>query len=385
MAFNINPPTTRVNYPFNGHLNPNEVAGTIFNMIINQYIKKPDLANNYNFVERFRTEASMHGDTVLFYDQPTLHSRVWRGDLEATELLNTERPGDPKCQAITLNKFRMVKTTLDTYLSKRAWSTEGVFMQFHDIVKSLISEAKTLHEVTMMNTFIGTMTGGAAKSNLEIPLSDITETGEAKNRLTAQTIAQYIADLIVELKDYSEDYNDYGFTRAYTEDQIQIIWNSRYVNLINKIDLPTIFNKSGLMDKFEQNILPSKYFGEIIDGTSLDSNLTVGEDGKIVIGAGYTGPAIRTMDEDVFEESGHRYPGGLLKIGDAFTPGRAYAEDGDIIAKVITNDTVKYLSSFETATEFFNAQALLTNNMLIWGFAEPTRLLGQPCVTIHAD
>ena len=42
-------------------------------------------------------------------------------------------------------------------------------------------------------------------------------------------------------------------------------------------------------------------------------------------------------------------------------------------------------SEFETATEFWNPQALITSNMLIWGFSEPTRLKGKPCVTVHAD
>ena len=49
MAFNMNPATTQVKYPFNGHLNPSEVFGTIYNMIINQVVKAPELVDNYNF------------------------------------------------------------------------------------------------------------------------------------------------------------------------------------------------------------------------------------------------------------------------------------------------------------------------------------------------
>lgn len=384
MAFNMNPPTTQVKYPFNGHLNPSEVFGSIFNMIINQVVKVPELVDNYNFVEKFRTEGSLLGDTILFYDQDVLSTRDWLGDNEAQNLLAIERPADPECQAVTLNRFRICKTSLDSYLTKRAWSTEGAFTQFNDIVMSMVGATKKLYEVTMINTYLGTVKGASAKADLEIPLSDITETGEAKNRLEAQTIAQYIADLLVDMKDYSREYNDYGFMRAYSESDLMVIWNSKYVNKINKLDLPTIFNKAGLMDKFEQNILPAKYFGTVVDTNSLTDGLTVQSNGKIKIGTGYSGATIRTMEEDVFA-SGHKFPGEILVANDEFVPGKAYFEDEDIICKVITKDTIKYMASFESAGEFWNPQALVTSKMLVYGFSDPTRLLGQPCVTVHAD
>ena len=385
MAFNMNPATTQVKYPFNGHLNPNEVFGSIYNMIINQVVKAPSLVDNYNFVEKFRTEGSMYGDTVLFYDQDVLATREWLGDAEAQNLLAVERPTDPECQAVTLNKFRICKTSLDSYLTKRAWSTENAFTQFNDIVMSMVSATKKLYEVTLINAYLGTVESVAAGADVTVPLSDIEETGEAKNRLEAQTIAQYIADLIVNLKDYSRLYNDYGFMRAYSEEDLMVVWNAKYVNKINKLDLPTIFNKAGLMDKFEQNILPARYFGTDVDTNSLPTGLTVQSNGKIKIGSSYSGPTIRTKEEDVFPQSGHLFAGESLANGDEFVPGTAYYEDADIICKVITKDTIKYMAGFETATDFFNPQALITSKMLVFGFSEPTRLLGQPCVTVHAD
>lgn len=326
----------------------------------------------------------MYGDTSLFYDQDVLATRPWTGDNEAANLLALERPDDPKCQAVVLNKFRICKTSLDSYLTKRAWSSANAFAQFNDIVMSMVSATKKLYEVTLINAYLGTLEGAATRADYEIPLSDITATGEEKNRLEAQTIAQYIADLIVDMKDYSRDFNDYKFMRAYSEADLMVIWNSKYVNKINKLDLPTIFNKAGLMDKFEQNVLPSRYFGEVIDGTSLPTGLAVQTNGKIKIGSSYAGATIRTMEEDVFT-SGHKFAGEALAVDDEFVPGKAYIEDEDIICKVITKDTIKYAAAFETATDFFNPQSLTTSKMLIWGFSEPTRLLGEPCVTVHAD
>lgn len=390
--FNINPASTQVKYPFNGHLNPNEVFGSIYNMIIFQEVKYPNLADNYKFAEKFKIEGSMFGDTALFYDQDVLSSRPWLGDAEAQNLLSVERPDDPECQAITLNKFRIIKTSLDSYLTKRAWSTESAFTTFNDIVRSLVGQTKRLYEETMINAYLGSVQGNAKRSLVEIPLSGITAAGEEKNRLEAQTIAQYIADLIVDLKDYSRDFNDYGFMRAYTEDELMVIWNSAYVNKINKLDLPTIFNKAGLMDKFEQNILPARYFSTPVTATNAAgvAGLTV-KGNAVTIGSEYKGKDIITYEEGNFTDASkdnalvHLFPGEKLPKGATFNIGEAGFADEDVICKIITKDTIKYMAAFEVATDFYNPQALVTSNMLIWGFSAPDRLLGQPCVTVHAD
>lgn len=395
MAFNIRPNTTQVLYPYNGHLNPNEVFGDIYNMIISQTVQYPELADNYGFVEMFRTDLTQFGDTKLFYDQDVLSSRDWLGDAEASNLLSVERPADPKCQAIVLNQYRIIKTTLDNYLTKRAWSTEGAFSTFQGIVQSMISKTKELYEATLINTFIGTMKGeaedGAEVIDYEVPLSDITAVGEEKNRLEAQTIAQHLADLIVDMKDYTRKYNDYKFMRAYKEDELLVIWSSKFVNKINKLDLPTIFNKAGLMDKFAQHILPNRFFGTQLDTNALPNGFTVSEEGGktyVVIGESAAG-TVRAMEEYDYV-SGHKFAGEELKAGDkiplkADGSVPAYVEDEDVICKVITKDTVKYGSSFTTATDFYNPQSLTHSHMLIWGFAAPARLKGQPCVTVHAD
>lgn len=385
MAFNMTPATTQQRAPFNGHLNPNEVYESIFNMIIKQVVRYPELANNYSFVNMFKEEGGQYGDTVLYYANDVLSSREWTGDNEAMNLLALERPEDPECQAVTINQFRIIKTSTDAYLTKRAWSTESAFSTFTGIIKSLVGKTKELYENTMINTFLGTMEGATNASLVEVPLSDITETGEAKNRLEAQMIGEHIANLLVQLKDYSRDFNEYGFMRAYNEDDLVFIWNSRWINKITKMDLPTIFNSQGLIDKFKQHVLPARYFGEIVDTNALPSNLTVQSNGKIKIGDGYTGPAIYAMDEDNYDKSGHKFAGETLDKGDSFKPDRAYLLDEDVICKIVTKDSIKYMAGFSTSTEFFNPQALTTSNMLIWSYADPVLLADQPCITVHAD
>lgn len=392
MAFNIKPVTTQTRAPFNGHLNPNEVFGSIYNMILFQEVMYPELYDNFGFVEMFRTEGGLFGDTALYYDLDVLKSRSWLGDNEAQNLLQIERPYDPECQAVVVDQFRIIKTSLDNYLTKRAWSTEGVFGTFQSIVRGMISRTKKLYDVTLVNSRLGSAISGAARGTISVPLSGITATGEEKNRLRAQTIAQHVADLLVDMKDYSRDFNDYGFMRAYSEEDLHIVWNTSFVNEITKLDLPTIFNNKGLVDKFEQHVLPARYFSEPTTTTNVKaaSGLTlVGED--VTIGESYSSADIITYVEGDFVDSSkdnalvHKFIGEKLPKGATFKVGEAGFVDADVICKIITKDTFKYLAGFETGTEFFNPQSLNSSQMLIWGYSEPTRLLGQPCVTVHAD
>lgn len=369
MAFNINPNSNQVKAPFNGILNPNEVFGSIYNMIISQDVRYPELTDNFGFVEMFKVDGTLYGDTKLFYAQDILSSRPWLGDNEANNLLSVERPDDPKCQAMTIDQYRIVKTTLDNYLTKRAWSTEGAFSTFQGIVKSMIGQTKKLYEIGLINTYLGTVQGGSARATYEIALSDITATGEEKNRLEAQTIGRELADLIDEMKDYSRDFNDYRFMRAYAEDQLMIIWNAKFVNRITNLDLPTVYHKDGVVPKFAEHKLPARFFGSVntTSGTAPSANTDV-----------------RSLVEGDFGGV-HLFPGELLPNSAAYEAYQTYTNDSDVICKIITKDTIKYMAAFEVGTEFYNPQALLTSNMLIWGYADPDRLLDQPLVTVHAD
>lgn len=353
---------------FNGQLRPNEVFASIYNMIISQSVMVPELANNFNLVSKYKTDGSLFGDTKLFYATDVLKSREWLGDAEAANLLNINRPDAPKCQAIVLDQFRQIDITLDEYLSKRAWSTAGVFGQFNGIVLGMIRTTKEMYETTLFNAYVGTAEGDAARATVEVPLSDISATGEEKNRLEAQTIAQYLADLLIDMKDYSRDFNDYKFMRAYNEGELMFIVNSKWANKITNLDLPTIFHKEGL-NKLTENILPARYFGEV--------NAT----------SGTTGSANTTVRSLIEKDYGnvHVFAGDLLPNSTAYLANETYTVDDDIICKIVTKDTFKIMSAFEVGTNFFNARSLTTNHYLTFGYSNPDRLYDKPLITVHAD
>lgn len=349
---------------FTGQLRSNEIFSALFNMIISQEVFADNIKGG-DLVDQARVDGTLYGDTKLYYSTDALVSSVWGNDAEASNLLALHRPEAPKCQAIVLDKFRQIALTVDYYLSKRAWGSSDAFSSFTSVMLGWIADTRKVYDGTTYNAFIGTCVGGAAKHLVEVPLSDITATGEEKNRLEAQMIAQYIADLMTEMSDYSRDFNDYGQLRRYSKEEIKIIWNSKFVNKITKLDLPTIFHMDGVV-QLTKDVLPSKYFGEV------NAQATQGN-----------GTTVRSLIEQVIG-SNHYFAGDLIKTSDTAPANTSYTVDEDVVCKVFVK-LPPYMSSFEVATSFFNPKSLTENHYLTFGRNTLEILKNYPCITVHAD
>lgn len=115
---------------FNGQLNSNEIFAALFNMIISQQVFADNIYETKStLADMSRVDGSLYGDTKLYYATDVLKSYPWMNDEEAQNLLKLHRPAAPECQSITIDTFRMIPLTVDNYLSKRAWSTEGAFSE----------------------------------------------------------------------------------------------------------------------------------------------------------------------------------------------------------------------------------------------------------------
>lgn len=389
---------------FNGQLNQNEIFAGIYNMIISQQVFADNIKGTFSqLVDEARVDGGLQGDTKLYYDTDCLKSYPWQKDAEAANLLNTYRPADPKCQAITLNTFRQIPLTVDNYLSRRAFSTEGAFSEFNSVMLGWIRDSKKIYDSTLYNAYIGTVQGASNRANYEIDVTTAvgTATGTEAAQLEALAIAQGIADLIIEMNDVSRDFNDYKFLRSYSTDEIKVIWSSKYINKIKKFDLPTIFNNQGLVDKFAQYTLPARYFGVVITSSTI-ANYTAqtpaagkpfATGGIYTPGASNANGTVRSLVEKEVTVSGtkhHVFPGDELPVSATvvasgnFEPGEVYFEKDDIIAKVVTK-LPPMMSAFEVGTSFFNPKALLENHYLTWGHNSLEYLAGHPLITIHKE
>ena len=359
---------------FTGTLNSNKIYAAIFNMIISQRVFGDNIkGTNARYMEEAREDGTLYGDTKLYYACDILKTRDWLNDAEAPKLLELERPQAPKAQAITMDVFRIAKVTLDNYLSKQAWSTEGAFSEFNSVVESMLSDTKRVYDATLFNTFIGTHETSIGKQEVNItlpkePADTATEQDvEAYNRVSAQTIAKKLADIFDELEDPNRDYNDYGFMRSYDMSDFKVIWNSEYLNKITKIDLPTIFHKD-IYDGLLSDKLPAKYFGRVnaSSGTTSGANTT-----------------IRSLIETDYG-SVHVYPGELLPNDTAYQAKTTYTEDATIACKIYKKGAVPFMSAFTVATSFFNPQSLTDTRMLIFGHNTLEQLHNYPFITVRA-
>ena len=373
---------------FNGTLNQNEIFGALYNMIISQQVFADNIYDTkITLADMSRVDGTLYGDTKLYYSTDVLKSFDWTNDAEAQNLLKLHRPEAPEVQAITIDKFRMIPITVDNYLTKRAFATEGAFSAFNSQMLGWMRDTKKVYDATLFNSFVGTHTAGleddgkGAKQNLTIALPAEPEgvddyNTEAYNRLVAQIIAQSMADLIVDLEDVNRDYNDYGNLRSYNTNDLVFVWNSEWVNKIKKTDMPTIFHKDGLIDKFAQHTLPARYFGNVntSGGTTSGTNITI----RSLIEKDYN---TVEPNQPGYDASKHVFPGDLLPKNTAYNANETYTEDGSIVFKVYHKNSVPFMTAFETGTEFFNPRSLTSTHYLIWGYNDLESLKNYPFIT----
>lgn len=367
-------------------LNPNEIFASIANMIISQEVFADNLGKHQTLVDKARVDGGLYGDKKLYYATDVLKSHAWGADNEAANLLALDRPEDPKVQDITLDIFRQIRLTVDNYLSKRAWSTEGAFSSFQSVMLGWMRETKRVYDGTLYNVFIGATETSVGKQEVQIDITSAVSglSGVEKEKMEAMVIAQELADLIVAMGDYSRDYNDYGFLRSYGEEAVKVIWNSKHVNKIRKVDLPTIFHKEGLVDKFEEEIIPERYFGRAIAESDIGSGKVIGADGAYDPTKG----TLRTKVELDYNDV-HYFPGDKLAESGTYVAvvggldaKDVYLEDESIICKVLVK-LPPMMSSFEVGTSFFNPRSLTETSYLTFGHNTLEYLKNYPFITVR--
>ncbi len=373
-------------------LTANEIYETLANMIISQEVFADNLGEHQNLVDKARVDGGLYGDTKLYYATDVLKSHDWLNDLEAANLLAIERPQDPEVQAIKLDVFKQIRLTLDNYLTKRAWMNEGAFSSFNGVMLGWMRETKRVYDGTLYNVFIGTTSSsvGAQAQKIELPAKDGTlET----SKIRAMEVARQIADLFDAMSDYNRDFNDYGYFRSYSRDAIKVIWNKEYLNELRKVDLPAIFHKDGLIEKFEADSINARYFGRTLTSADAESEGVIAGN---VVPAGNT--TIRSkVEKDIGSGSGtasagtaaqHVFPGDLIPAGVTvggssaqFKYDECYVEDPTVICKILVK-LPPFMSAFEVGTTFFNPRSLTENHYLTFGHNSLAYLKNYPFVTV---
>ena len=358
---------------YNGQLKSNEIFTSIYNLILAQQVFADNISGTKSeLVDMARIDGTLYGDTKLYYATDVLSSAPWGNDAEAVNLLQLHRPADPKCQAITIDKFRQVSLTIDDYMSKRAWSDLDAFSSFNSVMQGWLGDTKKIYDATTYNAYVGTATTDVGRQKIEVDVTTAvgTATGEEAARIEAETIAEAIANLLVDLKDVSRDFNDYGFLRSYNIDDLIFVWNSKAISRITKRDLPTIYNNE-IMEKFGEYTLPARYFGTV-NSQATDGN----------------GTTVRSLiEQDVSPKQGggakkHVFAGDLIPSGYTATANTSYTTNDKILFKVMHRSSIPYMSAFSVGTSFFNAKSLTENHYLTFGHNTLQYLQNYPLITV---
>ena len=227
-------------------------------------------------------------------------------------------------------------------------------------------ETKRVYDGTLYNVFIGTTetTVGEQDVQCDITTAVGSATGIEAAQLEATEIARCLADLIVKMGDYSRDFNDYQYLRSYANESIKVIWNADFVNKIKKVDLPTIFHKEGLVDKFEEEVLPGRYFGS-------------------VNASAHTSVAGERAVKELIIGTTHYFPGDVISTGSSVGAGESYTPATDVICKVLVK-LPPMMSAFEVGTSFFNPRSLTENHYLTFGHNSLQYLKNYPFITVKA-
>lgn len=357
---------------FTGQLRPNEIFGALFNMVISQLVFADNIADTKaSLVDRARVDGGLYGDTKLYYSTDVLKSAPWLNDAEAQNLLALHRPKAPEVQAIYLNVFRQISLTVDNYLTKQAWGTEGAFAKFTSVMLGWIRDTKRVYDSTTYNSYIGTVETAVGRQTISIDIASVvgTATGEEAARLEAEAIAEQIALLLVDLTDVSRDFNDYAHLRSFYQDDVMFVWNAKAMAKITKRDLPSLYHKD-IVDRFGEYTLPGRYFGTV--------NATA------TAGNGTTVRSLIEQDLTVSETAtAHVFAGDLIPSGVTAPAGTSYTEDPTILFKVMHVRSVPYMSAFEVGTSFFNPKSLTENHYLTWGHNTLEYLKNYPMITVR--
>ena len=393
-------PTLRTNIWGNQSytLSANEIFGSLFNLLISARTFTDNVKGGYNtLADRFKIDGSLYSDFKTFKGTDVLKTQPFtdpyaynnNGNFQGN-LLKTAKPADPKEQYVQIDQVRFIELSLDLFLTKRAFYDEGSFSEFHGGMLSWMQDTKRVYESGLINTFVGTTVSNANKAVITVDVTTAVgnATGEEANKLEAQKIATDIADLLVDVKDYSRDYTDWKLLRAVPAEDLLFVWNSKYLNKIEKMSLPVIYHKDGLIDKMAEELLPPRFFGRAIDTTTDKGS------GKVInANDAYdkTKGTIRALVEKEGTISNtyyHVFPGveipngAIVKANGDFELNEVYLQTDDIICKIVHKSSVPFMSAYESEESFYNQRSKVTNFYLHFMYSKPCYLYNYPFLTV---
>lgn len=350
---------------YDGQLKTNAVFASLFNMIISLQVFAAGIQLGMESIYGPRkVDGTLYGDTKLYISTDALKSYPWDGTDTpgGYNLLTVKRPPAPVEEAIQIDTYRQIPVTVDDYLTKQAFESEGSFGTFNGVVLSWLQVTKDVYEHTTFTADIIVSAEDKATSlgTIDLYAPDAAFTGYDLLKWKAQELYRQIEDAMKELMEPSREYNDIGFLRNYRLEDFDIVVPLGVLSSVNKHDIPFLFTPD---DKPIFKEVHWKYFG------------TINDTGATLEGTNTTVRALVEKDYTVGEVTTHCFPGDLLPnlatyLGDE-TYTATYTErpsiNDDITILMVHKQDYPIMSAFSVGTSFFNARRLDMNHYLTFG------------------
>ncbi len=356
-------------------LNQNEIYSAISNLIFAVQSYGFGISNEYTkFVDRARVDGTLYGDTKEIIYTGDLFPEDWLGDAEAQNMLQINRAEVLGVDYIVMDVFKKIALTVDDYMTKRGFLTPTEFSEFNAQLNKQINVTKSEYDANIFNTYLGVVKStvqGGGNGYVEVDLAETAGlTGNEKNRVEGQLIANKMVNIEDEMCDENTYYNDLGALRMYDKNDIYFVWNNYWVNRIEKNDTPTIFHDSKLFNGFADK-MNSRLFGDV------NTTATAGD-----------GDKVRALDylklTDANNVTKRIKAGQPIPVGFTAPAGKSYTVNTNIIGKWYHKDVLQYMSAFTAAREFPLGPALAVNKWLVFGHNTLQYLRGFPFLELRA-
>ena len=378
-------------------LNPNLVTPGFNNQIIGISLLDRFGRNADPLFHKIMEEGTLFGDTKEYRSISPRHSRKYvQYSPDAIDFIKVNVNKTGRTQPVVVDQFFISETTLDSLCMKQAWMNDGQYSDYIGLINKTLNDEEYMHDFTTINCLIGASNLFKTSVGKQAPAALSLTTGKE-----GQEIAEFLANLTSDMCTPSFDYNDYGDRTLFTMDRLYFIWNSKWVNKIEKINLPVIFHKDGVMDNFAKYVIDAKYWGDAQKFADISAGTVVV--GKPIKKTGsvytYEPDASETMVLRCVEsceitctdgvtvaefEAGDILMNPVGKVLDVSDyDEKFYVENDKYILKVLSG-LPPYLASTESTSEAYNPKNHSTNRYLVFGRNTLARILAEACVTIKS-
>ena len=365
---------------FTGNLTSNEIYNALFNLRILFQKLAPQTVKRDEIVSLLDKATGMYGSTGVVQGMDIQGTYDFGMDAEAPKLLAINRNKTQKVESYVINKWRQTDVTNDAYISKRAFLDEGTFAIFNGYIVGTLSKAMDAFESGFVKTSVGTYVSPIAACNITVTLPAADGT-EATERIRASKIKKAILDLKADMQDNQRKYNGYNFYASYDWNDFTPVFSTNYMNEINALALPTVFNPEYIKTASEGRQWTPKWFGTVntTSGTAPASNSNV----YSLVEVNSDGSENFPLTDTHLQSGVYRiFPGDLLPANFAYEANESYTVDDKVIAKVFAPEYVYYMTGYEQGESFYNPRSATTNHYLRKGFSDVQVSKFRPFITI---